>query len=135
MQKEETTQTTSNASKTDYGHIMLVDDDEDILNLFANYLKTKGYRVRPFLNPFKALEQMQVEPQNYSLLITDVRMPGISGVELVKRVCNNNKVKVILTSAFDLDGTDMKGITYDEFVKKPIHMESLIESIDQVLNN
>ena len=135
MQEEETKQTTLNVSKTDYGHIMLVDDDEDILNLFANYLKTKGYRVRPFLNPFKALEQMQVEPQNYSLLITDVRMPGISGVELVKRVCNNNKVKVILTSAFDLDGTDMKGITYDEFVKKPIHMESLIESIDQVLNN
>ena len=47
----------------------------------------------------------------------------------------NHKIKVILTSAFDLDDTDMNGIVYDKFVGKPVQMEPLTQSIDEVLNN
>ena len=70
------------------------------------------------------------------MIITDVRMPGISGIELVEILFNtDHKIKVVLTIAFDLDGTDMDGIVYDKFIRKPVQMESLIQSIDEVLNN
>ena len=70
------------------------------------------------------------------MIITDVRMPGISGIELVRILSKtNHKIKVIPTSAFDLDGTEMNGIVYDKFVGKPVQMKSLIQSIDEVLNN
>lgn len=129
-------QASSSLGKADYGQIMLVDDDEDILNLLSDFLENEGYKVKTFLNPFKALEEIQTGPHEYSMIITDVRMPGISGIELVEILSNtDHKIKVVLTSAFDLDGTDMDGIVYDKFIRKPVQMESLIQAIDKVLNN
>ena len=48
----------SSLGKADYGQIMLVDDDEDILNLFSDFLEKEGHKVKTFLNPFKALEEI-----------------------------------------------------------------------------
>jgi two-component system, cell cycle response regulator CpdR len=96
---------------------MIVDDDEDILDLFGDFLEKEGYKGKTFLNPFKALEEIQTGPHEYSMIITDVRMSGISGIELVRILSKtNHKIKVILTSAFDLDGTDMNGIVHDKFI-------------------
>lgn len=129
-------QASSSLGKADYGQIMLVDDDEDILNLLSDFLENEDYKVKTFLNPFKALEEIQTGPHEYSMIITDVRMPGISGIELVEILSNtDHKIKVVLTSAFDLDGTDMDGIVYDKFIRKPVQMESLIQATDKVLNN
>jgi len=115
---------------------MLVHDDEDILNLFSDFLEKEGYKVKTFVSHFKALEEIQTGLPEYSMIITDVRMSGISGNEVVRILSKtNHKIKAILTNAFDLDGTDMNGIVYDKFVGKPVHMESLIQSIDEILNN
>ena len=114
--------------------ILVIDDDEDILNLFSGFLKNEGYGVRSFLDPLKALEEIHRRPQKYSIIITDVRMPGISGIELVRRICKiNHDIRVIIISAFELDGEDLRNIRYDNIMEKPIHMRYLVQTINKLL--
>jgi DNA-binding NtrC family response regulator len=114
--------------------IMIIDDDEDILNLFHDFLTKEGYNVATFLEPLKALKEIESNPLLYSLIITDIRMPGISGIELVKKVSSiNDDLKVILMSAFEINGDDLKELTYNEHLQKPVHMSALVSTIRQIL--
>jgi len=113
---------------------MIIDDDEDILNLFQDFLNKEGYDVVTSLEPLKALEEIKKNPFVYSLIITDIRMPGISGIELVKRISSiNEDLKVILMSAFEINGDDLKELTYNEHLQKPIHMRALSRTIQEIL--
>lgn len=125
---------TSSHSIESATQILVIDDDEDILNLFSDFLKKEGYGVTSFLDPLKALEEIHRRPQRYSIIITDVRMPGISGIELIRRICKiNHDIKVIIISAFELNGNDLSNIRYDNFVEKPVHMHYLAQTIERIL--
>jgi len=116
--------------------ILVIDDDPDVLNLFTEFLKREGFRTASYLDPLAALREIRGNPQRYSLVITDIRMPGISGLEIIKKVSQiNQEIKVILISAFELDGDNLKGIKYEDFIKKPVHLRSLAETIDKILKN
>ena len=129
-----TTKMTSSRSNESPTRILVIDDDEDILNLFSDFLKKEGYGVTSFLDPLKALEEIHRRPQRYSIIITDVRMPGISGIELIRRICKiNHDIKVIIISAFELNGEDLRNIRYDNFMEKPVHMQYLAQTIERIL--
>ena len=116
--------------------ILVIDDDPDVLNLFTEFLKREGFRTASYLDALAALREIRGSPQRYSLVITDIRMPGISGLEIIKKVSQiNQEIKVILISAFELDGDNLKGIKYEDFIKKPVHLRSLAETIDKILKN
>lgn len=128
-----TTKKTSSPS-VESSQILIIDDDEDILNLFSDFLKKEGYGVTSFLDPLKALEEIHRRPQRYSIIITDVRMPGISGIELIRRIRKiNHDIKVIIISAFELNGEDLRNIRYDNFIEKPVHMQYLAQTIEKIL--
>ena len=125
---------TSSRSNESPKRILVIDDDEDILNLFSDFLKKEGYGVTSFLDPLKALEEIHRRPQRYSIIITDVRMPGISGIELIRRIRKiNHDIKVIIISAFELNGEDLRNIRYDNFMEKPVHMQYLAQTIEKIL--
>ena len=125
---------TSSRSNESPTRILVIDDDEDILNLFGDFLKKEGYGVNSFLDPLKALEEIHRRPQRYSIIITDVRMPGISGIELIRRICKiNHDIKVIIISAFEVNGEDLRNIRYDNFMEKPVHMQYLAQTIEKIL--
>ena len=129
-----TTKMTSSRSNESPTRILVIDDDEDILNLFGDFLKKEGYGVTSFLDPLKALEEIHRRPQRYSIIITDVRMPGISGIELIRRIRKiNHDIKVIIISAFELNGEDLRNIRYDNFMEKPVHMQYLAQTIEKIL--
>jgi DNA-binding NtrC family response regulator len=129
-----TTKMTSSRSNESPKRILVIDDDEDILNLFSDFLKKEGYGVTSFLDPLKALEEIHRRPQRYSIIITDVRMPGISGIELIRRIRKiNHDIKVIIISAFELNGEDLRNIRYDNFMEKPVHMQYLAQTIEKIL--
>jgi len=129
-----TTKMTSSRSNESPTRILVIDDDEDILNLFGDFLKKEGYGVNSFLDPLKALEEIHRRPQRYSIIITDVRMPGISGIELIRRICKiNHDIKVIIISAFEVNGEDLRNIRYDNFMEKPVHMQYLAQTIEKIL--
>ena len=102
--------------------------------MFSDFLKKEGYGVTSFLDPLKALEEIHRRPLRYSIIITDVRMPGISGIELIRRIYKiNHDIKVIIISAFELNGEDLRNIRYDNFMEKPVHMHYLAQTIERIL--
>ncbi len=115
---------------------MIIDDEEDILNLFADFLSKEGYDVDTYLEPLKALKEIENNPSRYSLIITDIRMPGISGIDLIRKVSSiNTDIKVILMSAFEINGDELKELTYNEHLQKPIHMHALASTIREILGS
>ena len=66
--------------------ILLVDDESDIVNLFKDFLENKNYDVIGFTNPLKALQHYKTNWDRYGLVISDIRMPEMTGYDLLKNI-------------------------------------------------
>jgi DNA-binding NtrC family response regulator len=66
--------------------IMIVDDEPDLLRMVEMYLKAWKFDVDGFTDPIKALTFLQKNPSFFSLVLTDVRMPHMSGLELAQHI-------------------------------------------------
>ena len=79
--------------------ILVVDDEKDFLFIMEYWLKSKGYEVKTVTNGLEALELVKTFDPNIILL--DVNMPGIDGIETLKRLREFNKeVPVIIITAY-----------------------------------
>jgi len=67
-------------------YILLVDDDKDILDLYSEYLKLNGLPIVAYDNPTKAIDFAQANISAISIVITDYKMPEISGLDLIKKI-------------------------------------------------
>ncbi len=112
---------------TDMTHVLLVDDDANVLLTLAIALRRAGHTVTVAQNGWQALNLLRC--QSFTFLISDVKMPGMTGIELAQRAHNlNNPPRVILTSALEVElGEDIA----EEFMPKPIDVERL----NQVLHS
>ena len=109
---------------------MIIDDEIDIANLFKEILINAGYLVEAFTDPLKALDECKTNHEKYILIISDIRMPKMSGIELVKQVSKiDNDIKVILMTAFDVRGEELKEIKIEKFLNKPIYSKKLIDIV------
>jgi DNA-binding NtrC family response regulator len=109
--------------------IVLVDDEVDLVQLFSDALKSAGLEVIQFDNPIKALEYVRNYHSNISLVLTDWRMPQMNGLELTKRVSEiDEEIKIVLMSAFEIEQDQLKEINVGDYLKKPIHMNQLIDA-------
>jgi CheY-like chemotaxis protein len=118
--------------------IMIVDDDEDTLCVFSSYLIKEGYHIHAFSNPKIALEHFRYSPSECSLIISDVRMPQISGFQLARKVKEiNPNVKIILTSSLEVNMPEFErkapNAPVDAFVDKPTGLKKLAEVVKQHL--
>ncbi len=84
--------------------ILILDDEFDIVSLIKQYLHKNGlHNIFAFTEPSLALEHFQLNSKSYGLAISDIRMPGMTGLEFVTRVkAINSEVRVLFMSAFDL---------------------------------
>lgn len=81
------------------GHILVVDDEEDILVTLREILQDEGYDVDIDVDPLSAIEK--VKRNDYDLVISDLKMPSISGEELLKRIREiDSHVQFILLTAY-----------------------------------
>jgi CheY-like chemotaxis protein len=113
-------------------HVFVVDDDGVIASTTATILQLSGYEARCFVNPLEALEAARrVKPD---LVITDVIMPGLSGIELAVRLweqCPTCKVILLSGQAETgdlLEAARKKGHHF-EVLAKPIHPDQLLARI------
>jgi DNA-binding NtrC family response regulator len=118
--------------------ILLIDDDEDILSIFKNSLKAAGYSTYGFINPIAAFEHFKQNPKAYQIIITDVRMPGMSGFELVKEIRRiNPDVKIIMTSSFEMSMNEVErvlpSLKIDIFVNKPVSLAKLNDIVKNLV--
>lgn len=68
------------------GKILIVDDETDILEILQDLLEEEGYNVTTFENPNQAIEHLKTN--KYDLIISDIKMPGMSGVEFLEVIKN-----------------------------------------------
>jgi DNA-binding NtrC family response regulator len=114
--------------------IMIVDDEVDICNLFRDALQVAGYNVRAFTDPTEAFEDFRLHNEEYGVIITDIRMPEMSGIELIKRVNQINKnVKVFLMTAFEIKNEELQELKMNEFLNKPIYTQRLVEMVKRYI--
>jgi DNA-binding NtrC family response regulator len=110
--------------------IIVVDDELELASLFKAFLKNKGYDVVSFNDPVLALEYYKETADKHSLIITDLRMPGICGIDLAKSIREFDiKVKIFLMTAFDIvdlkNNEDFKKAKIDILIQKPVRFSDL----------
>jgi len=110
--------------------VMLVDDEIDIVGLFTEILTLNGINVRPFTNAEDALREFEQNHSYYKLVISDVRMSPMSGIEFIKKLREiDANIKVILMTAFEIEGSQLREMNTDEFFNKPIGMKNLVQIV------
>src|SRR5918911_4139625 len=115
--------------------IMVVDDEPDLLAITKIMLEKKGYLIHGFTDPKEALLHVQEDGgcTDCKLVLSDVRMPSMSGIELVKHIKNlHPEVKVILMTAYKVSEEESQiVIPVDAFLNKPFRSAELIEAIEK----
>jgi DNA-binding NtrC family response regulator len=110
--------------------VMLVDDEIDIIGLFTEILTLNGISVRPFTNAEEAFREFEQNHSYYKLVISDVRMSPMSGIEFIKKLREiDANIKVILMTAFEMERSQLREIDTDEFFNKPIAMNNLVQIV------
>ncbi|XP_074284229.1 two-component response regulator ARR14-like [Silene latifolia] len=107
--------------------ILLVDDDCTALNIVAEHLQKMNHHVIAMKNPLEALATLRENYEAFDLLLTDVHMPEMSGIDLLKHVKEESQLPVVLMSA-DCDKDIMlKGLRDGAafYLVKPLTPESL----------
>ena len=119
-------------------NILLIDDDADVLFTIKTILENKKYKAYSFSDSHKALEHFaEVNPYYYDLIIMDIRMPGLNGIQLYSKMkIMNPDIKVFFLSALDAIEEILSifpDLTPNEIVKKPIDFNQILEKIDEIL--
>lgn len=122
--------------------VSVVDDDLNTTELFQIALSENidGISVVSFNDPVIALEHFAANKDAYVLVIADLRMPSLNGLELLKKVkTSNHKVRTILMSAYNFD-EDLLFLKYmeegiiDSSIDKPVTMNRLYQRVRDELN-
>jgi DNA-binding NtrC family response regulator len=119
--------------------VAVVDDEMDITFLFRDALETiKGISIFTFTDPKMALEHFKMNNEYYVLIISDFRMPGLNGTELLKKMKDTNpSVRTILMTAFEVNDVNfreyIKQNIINSFLQKPIKLKDLhVEVVKQI---
>ena len=120
--------------------IIIVDDEPELASLFKSFLINEGHNVVSFTDPILALEYFKETAGKHSLIITDLRMPGICGIDLAKNIREfDKKIKIFLMTAFEIkdleDRPDFKLARIDRLLQIPIHFSELREIINDTWKN
>ena len=116
--------------------IAIIDDEPDLACLFKEALsQIDGAEVFAFTDPLLALEHFQTNHQNYRVVISDYRMPTMTGMELLSTVKEvNPAVTRIMMSAFEIqDGLFQEFKCVDKFLQKPVLMTDLINEVRMLI--
>ena len=119
--------------------VMVVEDEKELASLFKAFLERMGYEPITFTDPIMALEFFKQGTKEFSLILTDLRMPEMSGLDLAAEIRKiNEKIKIILITAFMVEDLMISEIykiaKIDEIVQKPVKIAALKEIIENVLH-
>jgi len=117
--------------------VLLVDDDPGVVRLGEHLLERLGYRVDAYTDPRAALVAFAATPDRYSLILTDLAMPEVSGTEVARQVRSARpQMPVVLTSGYLSPTQDRKTGDYGvgEFLGKPFSLKTLAETIAAALH-
>ena len=114
--------------------ILVVDDDKEIVELLSIYIKNEGYDPVSANSGQEALDQLSAH-SDIALMVLDIMMPGIDGIEVVKRVRKNSQIPIIIVSAKTTDMDKIQGLITgaDDYVTKPFNPLEIMARIRSLL--
>lgn len=110
--------------------VYVIDDDESVRRAFRLLLLSAGLNVRTFSSAKEFLES--ISPSDSGLIVLDMRMPGITGLDLLKTLAHRKtRMKIIAVSAFDDARTKAlaRELGAVVFFQKPVDGQALIDAI------
>lgn len=113
--------------------ILVLDDESDIVFTFKRSLEASGFAVYGFTDPSLALEHFGNNENHYALVLTDVRMPHMDGLEFAARIRKLSwRVKILLMSAFDMKDLAVESsLEISELLQKPLSPLELREIVSK----
>ena len=112
--------------------LAIIDDDPEILRLLDQYLTKNGFEVDAFTDGESFLKEGE---NKYSLIILDIGLPGIDGLEVCKRVRQNSNIPIIMLTAASDDLDRILGLELgsDDYMGKPFNPRELLARIKALL--
>ena len=114
--------------------ILIVDDDIDILTVTGRSLEHAGFKVHAFEDPLTALHHVRNDCKYCQVLVSDIRMPGLTGFQLVRKVKDlRPEMKVIMMTMFEVNKPEFEAVfpstPIDAVIRKPFTPSQLVEKI------
>lgn len=116
------------------GNILVCDDDKEIARAIGIYLEEAGYQVVLAYNGEEAIDCLSNIKQ-IDLVIMDIMMPGLDGIEATKRIREENNIPIIMLSAKSEDEDKIAGLRIgaDDYITKPFNPEELVARVQSQL--
>ncbi len=115
--------------------VLLVDDEREFVTTLGERLEIRGLTVRIAYDGPEALKALEVEP--FDVVVLDVRMPGVSGLEILKRMKTSRPdVPVILLTGHSAtrDGIEGMRLGAFDYLMKPIDIDRLLEKMREAVH-
>jgi DNA-binding NtrC family response regulator len=114
--------------------ILLVDDEKDVLDTIKTALEGSGFMVHGFTNPEKAVAHIRKGCKHCKILVTDVRMPQMSGFEVARQINNlRPDMKIVIMTAFEMHLSEVQtvlpSVKADDFITKPFPPSRLMRIV------
>lgn len=117
--------------------VAIVDDELDIVNLFRDALsKINELSIFTFTDPMAALEHIRMNKSNYAVVISDLRMPDMNGMDLIHKIKKEDPlVRTLLMTAFEVNDKVfeeyVKNNIIDGFLQKPLKLKDLESEVQK----
>jgi len=123
--------------------VLLAEDDEEMRRMLASAFRTYGFRVTECADGFGLLEALgtslfRTESLQYDVVVSDVRMPGLTGLDIMKSVRQKEGVPpIVLITAFGDDDThaEAESLGVAVVLDKPFRIERLLEVVQRVMGS
>ena len=113
--------------------ILIVDDDETILYILRRFFIGEGFEVLVAKDGLEAMERLKAE--NLSLVLTDIKMPSFSGIDLIRFIRQNMKgIPIVAMTAYPhLYPEKRNGNEVDAYFRKPFDINEMLLSVEKIL--
>jgi PAS domain S-box-containing protein len=120
------------------GRVMVVDDEEPLVFLLSRVLRRMGYAVDGYTSPRQALDAFIAEPRAYNAVVTDLSMPGMTGIDLARALrAARQDVLIVMTTGYvrpdDQAAVAQAGI--QELILKPNTVDELGQVLDRMFSD
>ncbi len=118
--------------------ILFIDDEEKLTQMAEDFFTGYGYTITTFTDPIPALHHLKKQPDGYDLVITDMAMPSLTGVELAKQMLAlRPDLPIILCTGYSetINKESSLKIGIRMYCQKPVMLGKLVESVRRILDN
>ncbi|MDM5299574.1 response regulator transcription factor [Bacillus pumilus] len=114
-------------------HILLVDDESDMLDLIGSFLQKQGFDIRTANNGIEALRQLEIEP--IDLVVLDIMMPDMDGFEVCQHIRQTSQIPILFLTARSYEEDRIRGLEIgaDDYIMKPFSLRELAARIETTL--